>query len=150
MLGAAKVATMEKFWTWEKLYGVDAGGDVYLGVDRCLDFEKDIWSELGNSMWKKHWSVLQYHVKQNHNDIVKPFRVGILHQSERIREMHDLEMKLPAALTKGVGIKKSSWDVQNKIIDRDIIRVTTKYGQTISMQYESEDNHQDYILITSE
>ena len=39
-LGMKKYVTMEKLWTWEKLYGVNEAGDVYLGAYRCLKFEK--------------------------------------------------------------------------------------------------------------
>ena len=87
-LDEAKYVTMEWLWTWEKLYGIDADRDYYLGEDRCIDFEKNIWFELGKSIWKKHWSIFQDHVKYIHNDIVKPFRVGILQYPERICEMH--------------------------------------------------------------
>ena len=77
-LGATKDVTMDKLWTCTKLDGVDASGYVYLGADMCLNFKKDIWLYLRKSMWKKHQSVFQDHVKYIHNDIVKPFRVGIL------------------------------------------------------------------------
>ena len=40
---------MEKFWTWFKVYDIDTGRDAYLGVDKCIDFEKDIWFDLGRS-----------------------------------------------------------------------------------------------------
>ena len=82
---------MEKLCTWKKLDGVDSSGNMYLGTDRCLSSEKDIWFELGKSMRKKHRSVLQYHVRKIHNDIVKTFRVGILQYSKRVREMNDPE-----------------------------------------------------------
>ena len=41
-------------------------------------------------MWMKQQSVYQYHLKYIRNDIVKPFRVKIIHYDERIQEIHDL------------------------------------------------------------
>ena len=90
-LGTTEDVTKDKFWTWEKLYGADASGDVYLCADRCLDFEKDIWLESGKIIRKKHWIIFQDHVKYIHNKMVKPFRFGILQYSERVREMHNPE-----------------------------------------------------------
>ena len=113
-LGATKDVTMEKFWTWAKVDYLDALGDVYLGKDRCLDFKKYIWFELGKSMWKKYQSVFQDHVKYIHNDIVKPFIVGILHYSERVYDIHDLEKNLPPLSMKGVWFEGSSWFVRDK------------------------------------
>ena len=57
MFGATKYVTIEQFWTWVNLDGVEVSGDLYLGAERCLDFKKDIWFELGKRTWKKHWIV---------------------------------------------------------------------------------------------
>ena len=62
-LSEAKDVTMEQFWKWSKVDGLDTDMDAYLGVDNCIDFEKEILLELRNSMWKKHWSIFQDHVK---------------------------------------------------------------------------------------
>ena len=43
MLDATTDITMEQFWTWTKLDGVDVSGGVYLGAERCLDFKNCIW-----------------------------------------------------------------------------------------------------------
>ena len=91
MLGATKDVTMDKLWTWQKLDGVDGSGNMYLGQDRCLDFEKDIWFELGKSMWKKNRRDFREYVKYIHNDIVKPFRVGIILYTKHINSMNNLE-----------------------------------------------------------
>ena len=90
MLGVTKYITMQKFWTWSNLYGVNTSGYLYLGVYRCLNFNKYIWFEVGKSMRKKHQSVFQNRVKYIHNDIVKPFIVGIRQYAKRVREMQDL------------------------------------------------------------
>ena len=68
-----KNITMEILWTWSKQYGLDDDRDAYLGVDMYINFKKDVWFMLLKSMWKKHQSVFQDHVKYIHSDIVKPF-----------------------------------------------------------------------------
>ena len=72
-ISKANYVTMEELWTWENLYGINTDGDAYLGMDKCIKFEKEIWFELGKSMWKKHRCVFQDHVKYIHNYMVKPF-----------------------------------------------------------------------------
>ena len=47
-LGKAKYVTMGQFYTWEKVYGIDNDGDANLGVDKCINFEKEIWFDLGD------------------------------------------------------------------------------------------------------
>ena len=39
-LGDVKNLTMERLWTWSKLYGLDAYGGAYFGLDKCIDFLK--------------------------------------------------------------------------------------------------------------
>ena len=106
--------TMDRFYTWVEIDGIDTDGDDYSGVERCIDFDIYIWFKLGKSVWKKHRSVFQDHVKYIHNDIVKPFRVVILQYAERVREMHDLENYLPPPSIKGVSFESASWYVQEK------------------------------------
>ena len=72
-LSEIKELTMEKLWTWDKKDGIKNDGYAYLEVDKCIDFEKEVWFKLGQSMWNKHQSVFQNHVKYIHNDTVKPF-----------------------------------------------------------------------------
>ena len=81
---------MDKFCTWDNIYDIYAYEDACLGSDKCINFQKELFFELGNSMLKKYWSLFQDQVKYIHNDIVKPFRVLILQYVERICEMHDL------------------------------------------------------------
>ena len=83
--------SMEDFWTWEKTDTNGYDGHHYLANDNCVYFEMELWFELGKCMWRKHWSVYQDHMKYVQNDIVKPFKVKILHYAERMRGMHDLE-----------------------------------------------------------
>ena len=65
-------------------------------------------------MWKKYRSVLQYHVKYIHNDIVKPFQVVILHYAEIIQDTHDLSKYLPPPSMKGKSYESDNWDVRDK------------------------------------
>ena len=76
---------MELLWSWSKEYSLDDYGVSYLRLDKCIDFETEIYFKLGKSMLKKHRSVFQDHVKYIHNDILKPLRVGILHYDERFQ-----------------------------------------------------------------
>ena len=86
----AKDITIERLCTWDKLDTLNIDSYYYLGVDNFVDFEKNIWLELGEIMWKKHQSVFQYQVKYIHNDILKPFRIVILKYAKRVHEMHNL------------------------------------------------------------
>ena len=88
MHGEVEDVTMDKLWTWANLYGLGADGDFYLRDDKCIDFEKEICFDLGKSTWKKHWSVLQDHVKYIHN--VKPFRVLFLKYGNCVCKMNEL------------------------------------------------------------
>ena len=101
-------------------------------------------------MWKKHRSVIQDHVKYIHNDIVKPFRFGILQYSERVHEMHNLAKYLPPPSKKGVGFEEASGDVRDRKINKDVIRVDTKDRLPTSMQYYLEDIQEDYRSIIHE
>ena len=65
-------------------------------------------------MKRNHLIVFQYHVKYIHNDIVKPFRVGIIRYVERIKEMHNLAKYLPPPSMKGGSYDSANWDVRGK------------------------------------
>ena len=65
-------------------------------------------------MWRRHLSVYQTNLKYICNDIVKPFRVKIIHYAESVRDMHDLEKYLPPPLMKGVSAGKYNWTVRNQ------------------------------------
>ena len=41
-----KRLSTEGFWTWDKGYQLDYDGDSYLDLDKCFDFEKELWLEL--------------------------------------------------------------------------------------------------------
>ena len=77
-LGNVKELSTEKLWTWSKEDGIGEDGYSYLVLEKCVNFEKEPWFELGKCIWRKYISLFQDHLKDICNDIVKPFRVGIL------------------------------------------------------------------------
>ena len=76
-------------------------GHDYLDQDKCVKFDRELCFELGKCMWRKYRSVYQDHIKYVCNDIVKPFRVKILHYSNCVHEMHDIEKYLTPPSMKG-------------------------------------------------
>ena len=75
---------MEQFWNCHKVDGRYAAEDPISGAERWSYFEKKLWFELVNSIWKKHWSLFMVHLKYIHNYIVKPFSVVIIQYDERV------------------------------------------------------------------
>ena len=92
---------MEQFWAWDKVDFIDSSGYMLLVWDRCDYFEKEIWFELGNSMWRKHQITFQDHVKYIQDYIVKHFRFSIIQYAEKFLNMHDLGKYLSPPSTKG-------------------------------------------------
>ena len=113
-LSDLKELSTDNFWTWDKIDGVGYDGDAYLGLDKCVNFEKEIWFDLGKAMRRKHRSVFQNHLKYISNGIVKPFYVKIIHYSERVVDMHDLAKQLPTPLMKGDGYEDNNWKSRDK------------------------------------
>ena len=89
-LGDINGISTEDFWNWAKTDTIGYDGKPYLAIDKCVNFDKNLWFELGKCMWWKHRSVYQYHMKYALNDIVKPFKVKTLRYAERVCDMHDL------------------------------------------------------------
>ena len=48
---------------WAKEDGIENNRDAYLRLENCVEFEKDLWFDLGKCMWRKHRSVFQDHLK---------------------------------------------------------------------------------------
>ena len=71
----------------------------------------ELWFSLGKFVWRNHRSVYQDHMKYICNDIVKPFKVKILHYADRVREMHNLAKYLPPPLMKGEIAEAANWTV---------------------------------------
>ena len=60
-------------------------------------------------MWEKHQIVYQDRMKYVYNDIVKPFKVKILCNAKRVRDMHELAKYLHPPSMKGESAMASNW-----------------------------------------
>ena len=58
-----KEISMGAFWNWTKKYGIGYDGDAYLGLDKFVYFDKEVWFKLVKCVWRKHQSVYQDHLK---------------------------------------------------------------------------------------
>ena len=56
-LGDMDSLAAEDFWTWVKTDTTRYDGHPYLAIDKCVNFERELWFELGKWVWRKHWSV---------------------------------------------------------------------------------------------
>ena len=81
-------------------YGVHA----YLVRNKHVNFERELWFQLGKFMLKKHRNVYQDHLKYIHHDIVKPFRVKI----------HRYAKFLPPPSIKSMSREEANWTVRNQ------------------------------------
>ena len=104
----SRVST-EDFWTWEKTDTIGYDGHPYLAIDKCVNFERELWFELGKCMWRKHRSVYQDHIKYFCNDILKSFKVKTLRYAERVQEIHELAKYPPSSSTKGEIATTANW-----------------------------------------
>ena len=100
-LGNLSGVSTEDFWTWEKTDTIGYGEHPYLAINKCIEFDMELWFELGKGMWRKHQSIYQDHMKYVSNDIVKPFKVQILRYVKSVQEMHEIAKYLPPTLMKG-------------------------------------------------
>ena len=104
-----KEPSTENFWTWAQKDGTGYDRYAYLGLDKCVNFKKEIWFELGKCMSRNHQSVNQDHLKYVWNYIVKTFYVRTLRYAKRVMEMHDLENYLPPPSMKGEKYEADNW-----------------------------------------
>ena len=65
-------------------------------------------------MWRKHRSVYQDHMNYIRSDIVKHFKVKVLHYAERVSEIYDLARYLPPPLIKGESADVANWTACNQ------------------------------------
>ena len=56
-LGALKELSTDDFCIWAKKYRIWYDGNAYLGLDKRVEFDKDLWLELGKCMLRKYQSV---------------------------------------------------------------------------------------------
>ena len=104
----------DDLWTWSKTGTMGYARHEYLARDKCVNFEREVWFELGKCMWINQWSVYQDYLKYIHNDILKPFRIKIIRYIERVRDMHVLEKYLPQPSMKDVSAEADNWTVSNQ------------------------------------
>ena len=118
--------TIQQFWEWDKIDNIGREEDMFTLTECCTYFENELWFELVNIMWRKHQITLQDHVKYIHNDILKPFRFGILQYSGHVREMHNLAKYLPPPSMKGEEYDEADWNICSKQFSEDEICVETR------------------------
>ena len=66
------------------------------------------------AMRRKYRSVFQDHLKYICNEIVKKFRVIIIHYAERVQDTHDSAKHLRPPSMKGNGYESANWKVHDK------------------------------------
>ena len=113
-LGKLAGLSADDFWTWAKMDTMGYDKNAYLAIDKCVIFEREIWSELGKCMWRKHRRIYKDHLKYILNDIVKPFCVKILLCAKSIRYMHDLAKYLPPPFMKDKSAETYNYTVGNQ------------------------------------
>ena len=77
-------------------------------------------------MWFNQRRTFQDHVKFIHNDIVKPFGIGIIQYTERFWDMQDISKYLPPHSNKGGYFEQTDWDIRDKYFNEDVIHIATK------------------------
>ena len=104
----------EEFWTWGKTDTTGYDRHDYLALGKCVDFERELWFELGECIWRKHRSVYQDHMKYVRKYIVELFKVKIIRYAERMREMYYLYKYLPPPSIKGKSAEADNWTIHNQ------------------------------------
>ena len=89
-------------------------------------------------------SVFKDRVNYTHNDIVKPFRVGIRQYAENVHEVHNIAKYIPTPSMEGDEYDHEDWNVRNKYLSEYEIQVVTRYGLPISIYDEMGDKDKDY------
>ena len=59
----AERLSMDDLCTWANNDSVGYDGNLYIVINKCVNFKRDLWFELGKFMWKKHRSVYQDQLK---------------------------------------------------------------------------------------
>ena len=85
-----------------------------------------------------------------HNDIVKTFKVKILHYADCVREMHDLEKYLLPISMKGESVEAANWVIRNQYLTAGKVWREIKDGLPKYIQDELEDHPEDYRSLTYE
>ena len=137
----------EDFLTWSKMDTIGYEGHDYSARDKCVDFGRALWLELGDCMCRKHWSVYQDHMKYVRNENVKPFKIKTLRYSENVCEMHEIAKCLPTTLINGEIAMSDKWNVRNEEFTTSDLRFSIKDGLPKSMRNELDDHTEDYCSL---
>ena len=117
----------EDFWNWDNTDTMEYDGHIFLARDKFIDFERDLWFELGKCMWRKHRSIYQDNMKYICNSIVNPFKVKILRYAEHVRDIHDLAKYILPPLRKVKSAEADNLTVCNQEFKVSEIRLVIKY-----------------------
>ena len=98
-------------------------------------------------MWLKQRYYFQDHVKNIHNETVKPFRCSILQYGKCIHDMHELYRYLPTPSKKGDMVDQAKWRVQYCDFTEYEICVATKDSVPTSMQDDMENKDAGFCYL---
>ena len=87
ILVSTKYVIIKYIWNWENQYRLAANRYGICVIDYFKESDQELRFGLGKSKWKKYQSKFHDYVKYIHNNIQKPFMVGILHYTRSIIEM---------------------------------------------------------------
>ena len=147
-----KLARISAKYFWNRAKPDTTGYDRHdcLDWDKCVNFERYFWFELGKCVWGNHWSVYQLHTNYVRNDIVKPFKVKFLHYAKHVRKMYELANYLPPPSMKGNSDNSANWIICNQKFTAGEVRLAIKDRFPSSMQDELEDHPEEYFSLTYE
>ena len=149
-LGYLSGVHTEEFWTWSKTDTIGYDGNPYLAIDKCVNFDRELWFDMGNLIWRKHRSAYQYHMKYVLNDIVKTFKVKILRYSKRVREIHKLAKHLPPPSMKGESAISENWSVRNEEFNTSDIKLSIRDWLPKETRDELDEHPEEYCYLTYE
>ena len=140
----------ENLWTWDKTDTTGYDGHPFLAQDKCVNFERELWFELGKCVWRKKWSIYQDHMKYIQNEIVKPLKFKNFCYAECVHEMHDLAKHLPPPPMKGGSAEADYWTVRKQKFTASEVQLEIKDGLPSSMQDNFEYHPECYHSLTYE
>ena len=105
---------------------------------------------MGKSMWQKHRSVFQDHVKYIHNNIIKAFRIIILQYDESVLEMNDISKYFIPPYRKVYMLYQIYWRVKKCEFTKYEIHVAIKDSLPESMKDDMEDKYWHYSSLPHE
>ena len=127
-LGGGNNVSVQQLQTWSKADYHDSEGGAISIAYWCKGFNKELLFYMVNGMQRKYFSVFQYQVKYIHNNIVNPYRVGIIQYAKHVHDIHDIYKFIPPHLKTVNEYDQSYWNIRNNLLYDDEIRATTKYA----------------------